>query len=220
MNELVLPCLSYAVLMTFTPGPNNVSSSTLGLGVGYRKSLPYLLGIATGFIIIMLGAGLLTEFLTKNYAAISFWIKWVGVVYMVWLAISPFIDSLKKRGGAGDEGAAKSGNAGHKDAARDGLRRVFRDGYVAGFLLQFVNPKGLLYGITIYVSFSPLLTGSVARTIGSATFLTAIGFVSISAWCLVGSAFARLFAKPKFKLGFNIVMSALLVYSAVTIALH
>lgn len=216
MNELVLPCLSYAVLMSFTPGPNNVSSSTLGLSVGYRKSLPYLFGIVTGFIVIMLGAGLLTEFLTKNYAAISFWIKWVGVVYMVWLAISPFLDLKGRKKETAGEDASEAGT-GSKAGA---MRRVLRDSYLAGILLQFVNPKGLLYGITIYVSFSPLLIGSVARTIGSAILLTIIGFASISLWCLIGSTFSRLFAKPKFKLGFNIVMSALLVYSAVTIALH
>ncbi len=208
MNELILPCLSYAVLMTFTPGPNNVSSSNLGLSVGYRKSLPYLFGIATGFIILMLCAGLLTEFLTRNYAAISLWIKWVGIVYMVWLAISPFLDP---KVGSGAE---------PKAGARGGLRLVLRDSYVAGVLLQFVNPKGLLYGITIYVSFSPLLTGTIARTIGSALILTALAFMAVTAWCLVGSAFSRLFAKPKFKLGFNIVMALLLIYSAVSIILH
>jgi cysteine/O-acetylserine efflux protein len=198
MNELVVPCLSYALLMTFTPGPNNVSSSALGLRVGYRKSLPYLLGITTGFIVIMLCGGLLTEFLTKNYAAISPWLKWVGVLYMAWLAISLFLHSPKK----------KSEPA------------TLRDSYVAGLLLQFVNPKGILYGITIYTSFSSLLTGSVARTLGSAALLTAIGFSSITTWCLVGSALARLFDKSAFRLAFNIVMALLLVYSAVSIALH
>lgn len=88
MNELVFPCLSYSVLMTFTPGPNNVSFSTLGLSVGYRKSL---------------------------HAAISFWIKWVGVAYMAWLAIAPFL-------------AKKDGRvAASKAASREGLRRIFRD---------------------------------------------------------------------------------------------
>ena len=44
--------------------------------------------------------------------------------------------------------------------------------------------------------------------------------MAVTAWCLVGSAFSRLFAKPKFKLGFNIVMALLLIYSAVSIILH
>ncbi|MGA2546530.1 MAG: LysE family transporter [Rectinemataceae bacterium] len=198
MNELFVPCLSYALLMTFTPGPNNVSSSALGLRVGYRKSLPYLLGITTGFMVIMLCGGLLTDFLTKNYAAISPWLKWVGVIYMAWLAISLFLRFPKKKSEPG----------------------ALRDGYVAGIFLQFVNPKGILYGITIYTSFSSLLAGSLGRTLGSAALLSAIVFAAVSTWCLVGSALSRLFDEPAFRLAFNIVMALLLVYSAVSIVLH
>ena len=83
-----------------------------------------------------------------------------------------------------------------------------------------MNPKGLLYGITVYTSFSSLLTGSLGRTLGSAVLLAAIGFSSITTWCLIGSALARLFDKSGFRLAFNIVMALLLVYSAVSIALH
>ena len=198
MNELVVPCLSYALLMTFTPGPNNVSSSALGLRKGYRGSLPYLLGITTGFLAILIAGGLLTEFLTRNYAAMAPWLKWIGVAYMGWLAFSLFLPP-KKAGGRGGS---------------------LRDGYAAGVFLQFVNPKGILYGITVYGSFSSVLTGSLARTLGSAILLTAIGFLAVSTWCLVGSALSRLFQKPGFKLGFNIVMALLLVYSAVSIILH
>lgn len=205
MNELLLPCLSYAILMTFTPGPNNVSSSALGLRVGYRKSLPYLLGIMTGFIVLMLAGGLLTDFLTRNYASISPWLKWVGVAYMAWLAIALFLPHAKKAEIGGPGGA---------------LRGDFRDSYPAGILLQFVNPKGILYAVTIYGSFSSVLTGSLARTLISASILAALGFASISLWCIVGSALARLFDRPAFKLGFNIVMAILLVYSAVSIVLH
>lgn len=198
MNGLVVPCLSYVLLMTFTPGPNNVSASALGLRLGYRGSLPYLLGVTTGFLVIMLGGGLLTDFLTHNYSRISPWLKWVGVLYMAWLAVSLFLAPSKKKGDAGS----------------------LRDSYVGGILLQFVNPKGILYGITVYTSFASLLTGSVGRVIGSAVILSAIGFVSISTWSLVGSALARLFAKPAFRLGFNIVMALLLAYSAFSIILH
>ncbi len=198
MNRLVLPCLSYVLLMTFTPGPNNVSSSALGLRVGYRRSLPYLSGIATGFLVLMLCGGLLTEFLTRNYAAISPWLKWIGVLYMAWLAVSLFLSHPREKG----EPA------------------TLRDGYAAGFLLQFVNPKGILYGITLYTSFASILTGSLGRTLGSAAILTVIGFSSITMWCLAGSVLSGLFARPSFHLAFNIVMALLLIYSAVSIVSH
>jgi len=198
MNELFVPCLSYALLMTFTPGPNNVSASALGLRLGYRRTLPYLLGITAGFLVIMLCGGLLTAFLTANYEAISAWLKWVGVAYMAWLAVSLFLAGSKKKEGRG----------------------ALRDSFGGGFLLQFVNPKGILYGITVYGSFSSLLTGSLGRTLGSAAILTIIGFSSISTWALIGSSLSRYFANRAFRLTFNGIMAALLVYSAVSIALH
>jgi cysteine/O-acetylserine efflux protein len=195
MNQLTIAFLTYAVLMTFTPGPNNVSASALGVRVGYRKSLPYLLGMSTGFIVIMLSGGFLTEFLTRNYAVISPYLKWVGGAYMAWLAVSLFLPHSSK-------------NA------------VARDGYAGGLLLQFVNPKGILYGITVFASFSSILTGTIARTLGSAVFLTMIGFAAISTWALVGSALSRYFERPVFRLVFNIVMALLLAYSALSILLH
>jgi len=198
MNELIAPCIGYVVLMVFTPGPNNVSASALGLRMGYRGSLPYLLGIATGFLLLLLSGGLLTEFLARNYSLISRWLKWIGVLYMAWLAISLFIDSPKKQG-----------------------RPVsFRDGYVAGFLLQFVNPKGILFGITLFTSFSAILTGSLGRILVSSVLVAAISFTSVSTWNLVGSALSGILARPSFHLAFNVVMALLLVYSSVSIALH
>ena len=195
MNSLTAAFLTYAVVMTFTPGPNNVSASALGVRVGYTASLPYLFGIATGFIIIMLCGGFLTEFLTRNYATIAPYLKWVGAAYMVWLAISLFFHSDKKKS-------------------------VARDGYAGGLLLQFINPKGILYGITIYASFPSILTGGIVKTIASAVFLTAIGFLSITTWTLIGSSLSRYFERPAFRIVFNIVMALLLGYSALSIILH
>jgi cysteine/O-acetylserine efflux protein len=195
MNDITIAFLTYAILMTFTPGPNNVSASALGIRVGYRGSLPYLLGMTTGFIVIMLCGGFLTEFLTRNYGVISPYLKWIGALYMAWLAVSLFIHSSR-------------------------TKPVMRDGFAGGLLLQFVNPKGILYGITVYASFSGLLTGSIEKTVGSALFLTAIGFTAISTWALVGSALSRWFERPAFRLVFNIVMALLLAYSAVSIILH
>jgi len=198
MNDLAVPMLTYALVMTFTPGPNNISAASLGMKSGYRASLAYLLGIATGFLAIMLGSGLLTDFLARNYARIAPWLRWMGAAYMIWLSISLFIE--------------------HPGPKKEGGRS--KTDWLGGFLLQFVNPKGLLYGITIYSSFAALLTGTMTRTLASALFLTALGFASISAWSLAGSALSRFLSAGRTKFLFNLAMALLLLYSAISIILH
>jgi cysteine/O-acetylserine efflux protein len=192
VDPLLAPMLSYAAVMTFTPGPNNVSASALGARVGYRRSLPYILGIATGFLAIMLGAGLLTDFLTRNYGVIAPYLKWLGVAYMAYLAAALLLEPFAK----GKESKAA------------------REGFFGGLLLQILNVKVILYGITIYSSFAALLTGSIARTIASAAFLTVIGFASVSAWSLLGVGLSRALTRRAYRLAFNAAMALLLLYSA------
>jgi len=195
-HELLVPFVSYALLMIFTPGPNNLLASVLGLRQGYRKTLSCVLGMALGFLIIMLCGGLLTDFFTRNYQTIAPFLKWTGVAYMAWLALSLFLPSRKKGGSMGTVG------------------------FFGGFALQFLNPKGILFGITIYTSFASLLVGDLVWTVASAGILALVGFTALSTWALAGSALSRWFANPRFKLGFNVAMVALLAYSAWSIVVH
>jgi cysteine/O-acetylserine efflux protein len=199
MNELIAPMLTYAFVMTFTPGPNNVSASALGMKVGYRRSLPYLLGMLCGFFLIMLASGLLTDFLTRNYGLIAPYLKWIGVAYMVYLAATILLEPLLHKGKAS---------------------RAAREGYLGGLLLQILNIKVILYGITIYTSFAALLTGSPLRTLASAALLASLGFASVSTWCVAGAALSRFLTKKAFRFAFNATMALLLLYSALSIALH
>jgi cysteine/O-acetylserine efflux protein len=198
MEPLILPFLSYAVVTTFTPGPNNIAASATGMRLGYRKTLPFLLGMLAGFILIMLGSGLLTDLARRAYQGILPWLKWIGVAYMTWLAVSLFLPAKH----VSEPGAARSAR------------------FVDGLLLQLVNPKVILYGITIYSSFQILLAQTPMRLAGSAVFLSLLGFSSVSLWALVGSTFSRILKTRAALLAYNIVMALLLGYSAVAIILH
>jgi threonine/homoserine/homoserine lactone efflux protein len=103
---------------------------------------------------------------------------------------------------------------------KDKEAKAARDGYIEGLALQILNIKVILYGITIYTSFSPILTGTIARTISSASFLSALGFASVSTWAIVGSGLSRFLTRPAFRFAFNAAMAILLLYSALSIALH
>jgi cysteine/O-acetylserine efflux protein len=198
VDPLFVPFLTYALVTTFTPGPNNIAATSAGMRLGYRRALVYLAGMSAGFILIMLGSALLTEVASRAYQGILPWLKWIGVAYIAWLAVSLFLPSRH-----GEEGAA-----------------VRNARFVDGLLLQLVNPKVILYGITIYSSFHALLSPTLAVLIASCLLLTLMGFTSVSLWALTGATFSRLLKSDTARLCFNIVMAALLAYSAAAIILH
>lgn len=197
MNPLILPFVSYALVTTFTPGPNNITASALGMRVGYRRALPCLLGIVLGFFILMFASGLLTDFLIRTYAVIAPWVKWIGVGYMAWLALSLFLPHRSRNGGEGGEA-----------------------GFLSGLLLQLANPKVILYGITIYTSFASLIAGSLARVALSSLGLSLLGFASITLWALTGASLGKVTASRRGKLAFNLVMALMLAWCAWSIAKH
>lgn len=199
--ELMIPFISYAVATTFTPGPNNASASSSGMQQGFRKTLPYLIGISIGFFAILAACGLLLEFILRVYDTISPILKWIGALYMLWLAAMPFIPK--------NENGMKSGKATSTSYT------LFN-----GMVLQLVNMKVILYGITLYSSFSLFIGESAPAVLISALFLTIMGFGSIALWTFIGSTFSNYFKNRTFYLIFNAVMSLMLVYSAISILQH
>lgn len=87
--------------------------------------------------------------------------------------------------------------------------------FFSAMLLQFVNPKGILYGITAVSTFIiPYHTSNFSLLFFS-FFLAFVGFLSTMSWSVFGSLFQR-FLK-KYRSQFNLIMALLLVYSAISI---
>lgn len=195
MEEILLPLLSYVFVTTFTPGPNNITSAALGMRVGYRGIFRYLLGICAGFLLVMLVCGLLTETVVRVFPGLGIFLRIAGSGYMLWLAFSLLRPA--KQAGKNSGTAASFGR---------------------GFLLQVVNPKVIIYGITIFSSFLAAVIGGFIELSLAALVLTVIGFVSISLWALFGAAISKYLGNPRVRLLFNVCMAGLLCYSALSIA--
>lgn len=45
--------LSYAVIVTFTPGPNNIMSLYNASQNGFKKNVGFSLGVSSGFMVIL-----------------------------------------------------------------------------------------------------------------------------------------------------------------------
>jgi threonine/homoserine/homoserine lactone efflux protein len=190
MLKELLPLLTYCLLMSATPGPNNVMLASSGANFGYRRALPLIMGI-------QLGSGLLTFVTCLGLG--SLFIAWpvlhqvlrlTGALYLLYLA-------WKLVGSAiGEVQEAKPLTMGQ------------------AALFQMVNPKTWVKAVTVASVFMPVGLSAPAGALLAALLGVLIGFQTASVWALFGVAIRRLLTDPLKRRVFNLTMGAMLVMLA------
>ncbi len=191
----LISLISFALITTYTPGPNNISSASMGLNYGYSKTLRYLLGIFSGFFTLMLICAFISKTILQVLPQVKIVLQIVGALYIIWLAYHTFKANYQF-----DE------------------ERVAPLGFVNGYLLQLLNPKALVYGITIYSTFLNEVDYTIRFLFLSALIFATLSLSAISVWTLFGSLISRFMKHPALRLTINIILSLLLVYTAVSIS--
>jgi threonine/homoserine/homoserine lactone efflux protein len=195
--ELVFALTSFAFVMAFTPGPNNIMLTASGANFGFVRSIPHMSGVVVGFIILLIACGSGLGTLVSTFPQIQVVLKVAGSAYMLWLAWK-----IATAQGGGD--------------ADSRSRRPLTFWQAAAF--QWVNPKGVVIAIgavALYVRPDRALTDlAVLLAIFSiATLLSTI------TWSVFGAALSRILREPRRARIFNIVMAVLLVASIVPMVL-
>jgi len=88
--------------------------------------------------------------------------------------------------------------------------------FLTGTTMQFINPKAILYGITVVSNFIIPFYKSNFSLLLFSLFLGFIAFLSTSSWALFGSLFNTFLSK--YEKAFNFAMGILLIYSAISIS--
>src|SRR5512134_2940622 len=88
MTVNLFPLISFVLISTFTPGPSNISSASMGVLHGYKKTLNFLLGLAAGFFIIMLLSGWISAALLRTFPSLETALRYVGAGYILYLAFA------------------------------------------------------------------------------------------------------------------------------------
>lgn len=184
--------LLYAIVTAVTPGPNNLMSMSGAARLGFRRSLPFNLGIWVGFSAVTVACTFLCSLLSSLIPKLKLPMLMVGAAYMLWLAWNTLRSSTEL-------------------AAAEG-----KSGFLSGLALQFVNPKIYLYCIVSMEAYIlPYFNGRPLILLGFALLLAFIGFAFTLCWSAFGSAFRFLFSKHGKVV--NIIMALLLVYCAVSL---
>lgn len=184
--------LSYIIITSITPGPSNLLMMNEARRFGFKRSLPFNIGILSGFIILGIVTSLLTTSLYKWIPMIEPYFKVVGAVYLLYLA---WKIAFSKGG---------------KDEDIDNQSFFF-----SGLFFQILNVKSILYFLTALSTFVLPYSGSNITIFFFMCLTIVIGCVALLLWAVFGSAFKKMFSK--YNKTINIVMCLLLVYSAITI---
>lgn len=190
-----VPFLSLGLIAIFTPGPNNISSTSMGVLYGYKKTLRYILGIVVGFFLLMMLCAFIAGTLTILLPSFETILRVAEAGYIVWLAVETLRASY----------------------AFD-LQVQKPLGFWRGLLLQILNPKAIVYGITIYSTFLLPIRGNPAWQVASALFFAFLVFLATSMWALFGAAIHRYLNQPLVHKIVNVVLALLLLYTALQIS--
>jgi threonine/homoserine/homoserine lactone efflux protein len=189
--DLLIAFIGFAVVMFFTPGPNNIMLLASGLNFGFRRTLPHIAGICFGyaFMIAVTGLGLGAVF--TAYPVLQTILKYVGAAYLVYLAIA----------------IARAGPPEPGEAER---RRPMS--FLAAALFQWVNVKGWVMAIGTITAYAAIAVYPWNILLQTALSLL-LGLLSTATWALSGTALQALVTSPRAVRAINLAMAALLLAS-------
>lgn len=193
--ESLLPLAFFAFVSSITPGPNNIMLTSSGVLFGFVRSIPHMLGITTGFGVLLALCAAGIGSLVMAVPAAHVILKVLGSAYLVYLA-------WQLRGMA---------------FRTDEASRARPMSFFGAAAFQFANPKAWVMAITGASAFLPLVQPvGFAITLFCLVFC-AVNLPCISVWAGTGAVLRRYLAVPKWQKLFCLVMVVLTLYSAAAI---
>ena len=194
MTTSLFSVISYVLISSFTPGPSNISSASMAVLHGYKNTLNYQAGLAVGVFILMLLSGWFSTALLNLFPALEPILRYVGAGYILYLAF----------------GILK---ASYIFTEQD----IKPLGFTHGLMLQILNPKLTVYAFTLFSAFLSPITANFVTLIFACVLLAAVSFCATSTWALSGTAIRTYLHDSRLKTAVNIILSLLLVYTAITL---
>ncbi|PWE33272.1 hypothetical protein DDZ14_05655 [Maritimibacter sp. 55A14] len=191
--DLLLGLAAYAFVTSVTPGPNNLMLMASGANFGLRRTLPHLLGVSLGFVIMAsaLGAGLGPLF--TGAPVLRNALKALALCYMLWLAW-------------------KIATATPPDPGAPPGRPL---SFLQAAAFQWVNPKAWAMALTALAAYAP--GGGAGGVLAVAAVFGAVNLPSVTLWAGAGQGLARWLSTPRRLRRFNLAMAALLLAALVPV---
>lgn len=202
MNQFALSVSPLVVMMfvsSITPGPNNLMLMLAGTRFGFVRTVPHLLGVAAGTVLIIcLTYGGLGALMLGHPRVVDCMTVACGV-YLLWMASRLLMP------------AARTDKQGAKSARSRPMR------FVEAIMFQFVNPKVWLMAIAA-TSIAARFPFSPTVSIAVVAIITAIIIVPcIALWAAFGKVMRHQLDNARIRRLFDGSMALLVVGTAIWI---
>lgn len=200
--EELAALLTFATLMSFTPGPNTTMSTALAANHGLRRTWHFIVAVPTGWTLMMVACGLGLGALVLAMPALNFVVRTLGIGYLLWMAWRL----------AGARTLAQA----------DGSRLNVT--FWQGVAMQFVNIKAWMLALALAAGWVTSAAGHpssnpLQRLAIVCGVMALFALASNLTYALVGSLLREWLAANARLLWFNRAMALLLVATAVWMAL-
>jgi len=191
-GDLLLPLMAFAMASSITPGPNNLMLLASGANYGFRRTIPHMLGIGIGFVVMMVIVGLGIGQMLQAAPQVYTGLRLASLLYMGWLAWR-IATSGPVDGGISNPHAKPMT-------------------FLQAVLFQWVNPKAVAMALAATATYTDP-SRYVASLLVVALVFGSINLPCVSVWAGFGMALRNWLKDPvKLRL-FNVAMAVLLVLS-------
>ncbi|MFT5209690.1 MAG: threonine/homoserine/homoserine lactone efflux protein [Flavobacterium sp.] len=191
--EILTALCVYAFVSSITPGPNNLMLMASGANFGYKRTIPHMLGVGIGFMIMLVFIGMGLMQLFDAYPLSHQILKVVSIAYLLYLAYRIAVSMAPEIMENQEDVGAKPFT------------------FFQAALFQWVNPKAWTMALTAVSVYSP--SANIESILLVALIFGGINLPSVSVWTVLGQELNR-FLTNKLRLRvFNISMAFLLVLS-------
>jgi threonine/homoserine/homoserine lactone efflux protein len=189
--QTLLALTLFAFVSSVTPGPNNLMVMASGTNFGFARSLPHMLGVVIGFVVMLLAIGFGLGALLQAAPGAMTILQVVSVGYLLYLA---------------GRIATAAPPADDKPAAG----RPLSFWQAAAF--QWINPKAWTMSLTAMAIYVPANDAVIGVLLVTFVFF-AVGVPTVALWTAGGVQLRKLLHRPLALRTFNVTAAVLLVAS-------
>jgi threonine/homoserine/homoserine lactone efflux protein len=201
--SLYIAFLIATLALILLPGPTVMLITSKSLRHGVSSGLMAVAGCALAaavqLLIVLAGLASVVVFVSDWFE----WIRWAGVVYLIYLGVRTWLDSANDAAGRVETSVSTTG-------CRD---------FADGFLVTLANPKMLLFhGAFLQQFVDPRMPALPQLLVLAGSFLV-IAVILDSVWAVLAARLGRLVAERRSHRLANRLAGSILIVAGATLAL-